>query len=115
MKRSIVILFFILAGKGLFAQDRQLIIQLPLQSESNIFKIKNQLACLEGIHFSGYVKDASCLLLKYNTNLIADKQIITTLIHHLNRKVKCKVIEGYTAYEVIDGKLNAPYSKPRRK
>ena len=115
MKRLVIILFLILAGKSIFAQEKQLIIQLPLQSENNIYKIKHQLACLEGLHFTGYVKHASCILLKYNTNLIADKSIITTLIHHLNRKVKYKVIEGYTAYEVIDGKLKIPVSKTKRK
>ena len=97
------------------AQEMQLIVQLPLQSERNIYKIKKQLDCLEGIHFSGYVKDASCLLLRYNTSLIADKKIITTMIHHLNAKVKCKVIEGYTAYEVIDGKLKKPIAVSGRK
>jgi hypothetical protein len=105
--------FLTLMSCDLFGQEKQLIVQVPFQSEYNIYKIKKQLNCLEGIHFSGYAKDASCLLLRYNTDVIADQSIITTVIHHLNQKVKCKVIEGYTAYDVIDGKLKKPQNSKK--
>ena len=68
-------------------------------------QIGRQLSCMNGIHFSGYAKEVSCLLLRYDKNYIKDVSIITTMIHHLNRKVKVEVIKGVTAYDVIDGKL----------
>ena len=106
---------WVLAGFLLFinfissAQEQELIIRIPKQSEWSIIKIGRQLNCLDGVHFSGYVKDASCLLLRFNSDMIADKNIITTMIKHLNNKIKFKVIEGCTAYDVIDGQLKDPF------
>ena len=105
----IIIGFLFFINIRSFAQEHELIIRIPKQSESNIIKISRQLNCLEGVHFSGYVKDASCLLLRFNSAFIANKNIITTMIKHLNDKLKYKVIEGFTAYAVIDGQLKDPF------
>jgi hypothetical protein len=91
------------------AQEKQLIIRIPNQTESSIIAIGKQLNCLEGLHFSGYVKNASCLLLRYDAATIKDVNIITTTLHHLNKKLNYEVVRGMTAFDVIDGKL--PYKK----
>jgi len=103
MKWIMIALLF--AFTQLKAQEQQLILRIPGQSEKNVMLISRQLGCLPGIHFSGYAKDVSCLLLRYNTDYIKNTDIITTTIHHLNKKLKVEVITGVTAYDVIDGKL----------
>ncbi len=107
--RSIILFLICLNLSNAFAQEQQLIIRIPNQTESSIIAISKQLNCLEGLHFSGYAKNASCLLLRYNTETIRDVTIITTMIHHLNRKLNYEVVRGMTAFDVIDGKL--PYKK----
>lgn len=87
------------------AQEEQLIIRIPKQTEWKIYTISRQLKCLDGVHFSGYVNDASCILLRYDASTIKDISIITTTLHHLNKKLKYEIVKGITAFDVIDGKL----------
>jgi hypothetical protein len=103
MKWIVIALLF--SFTELKAQEEQLILRIPGQSEKNVMMISRQLNCLPGLHFSGYAKDVSCLLLRYDTDYIKNTEIITTTIHHLNKKLKVEVITGVTAYDVIDGKL----------
>ena len=108
MKTSLFILLMLLCTQTTFAQEHQLIIQVPVQSEASISKLHKQLNVVKGIHFSGYVKHASCLLIRYDSNLICNAAAVTHIIKKANKKIKCKIIEGYTAYDVIDGKLKKP-------
>jgi hypothetical protein len=96
----------LLCTTQLKAQEEQLILRIPSgQSEKNVILIRRQLSALPGIHFSGYAKDVSCLLLRYDTDYIKSTDIITRTIRHLNKKLKVEIITGVTAYDVIDGKL----------
>ncbi len=92
-----------------FAQENnlysELIVQVPKLTEWKAFKISRQLNCLEGLRYLGYFKERSCLLFHVDAKKIADINIITTTIHHLNEKMKTDEIKGYSIYDVLDNKL----------
>ncbi len=92
-----------------FAQQKQLIVKVPPLNENNIITISRQMDCLPGVHFSGYASGVSCLLLRYDTSTVLDEIIITSTLHHLNKKLPLQIIRGITAYDVIDGKLPEGY------
>ena len=107
-------LVLMLISFNAFSQEQQLIIRIPQQNEHTIMKIGRQLSCVDGVHFSGYVNHASCILLRYNKAIVKDEQIITSVIYHLNHKLRFEVIKGYTAYEVIDGRLSQEPLSPNQ-
>lgn len=85
---------------------KELIITSPHLDSKIVYKISKQLACLQGLHFSGYYAPASCLLLKYDSTKIIDPNIISVLIHHLNYKMKVEMLKGTSIYDVVDGKID---------
>lgn len=108
--KFIIAAFLILSSySNIFAQDKQLILHVPQQNETSINNLQKQLNAMEGIHFSGYVKDASCILLRYSSTIINDDLVVIGLIKRFNKKLKCKIVKGYTAFEVIDGKYKPPF------
>ncbi len=96
------------------SMEGELIISLPKLDDRCVYKINRQLACLEGLHFSGYYGPASCLLLKYDPDKILDPAIISTIVHHLNHKIKVQMIRGIRIYDVVDGKIDEPI-RPSKK
>ena len=105
MKKWLLIFSLLFSAKVIFAQEKQVIIQVQAQSENSISRLHKHLNNYSGIHFSGYVKHASCLLIRYDSNVICDVMMLTKIINKVNKKLKCKIIEGYTAFDIIDGKL----------
>ncbi len=96
--------------QSIYAQEtisyKELIVKVPDLTEWKAYKIQRQLACLDGLRYLGYFKERSCLLFHVDTKKIIDRTIITTIIHHLNGKMKTDVINGVTIYEVLDDKLS---------
>ena len=92
------------------AQDqsnwKELILKVPTLDEQGVIRINRQLACFADLHFSGYVKNENCILLKYDPKKIIDPDIIETTICFLNNRLSITEIEGLTMYEIIDGKLH---------
>lgn len=107
MKKWLLMFSLLLCAKVIFAQEKQAIIQVPVLSENSISRLHKQLNNYSGIHFSGYVKNASCLLIRYDSNTICDAMMVTKIIKKINKKLKCKIIVGYTAFDIIDGKLKS--------
>ena len=91
------------------AQDqskwKDMILKVPSLDEQGVIRINRQLACFVDLHFSGYVKNENCILLKYDPKKIIDPDIIETTICFLNNRLSITEIEGLTMYEIIDGKL----------
>ena len=85
---------------------KELIVRVPELSERKMNIISKQLSCLDGLQCLGYFKDGSCLLLHIDSKKITDTEIITTIIHHLNEKMKTDVIGGLSIYELLDHKLS---------
>jgi hypothetical protein len=116
--RKILQVLFMLMSVLASAQEttgwKELIISLPKLDDRCVYKINRQLACLEGLHFSGYYGPASCLLLKYDPDKILDPAIISTIVHHLNHKIKVQMIRGIRIYDVVDGKIDEPM-RPSKK
>lgn len=109
MKLFLFLFLFFLSGAYAHAQNnaayKEFIVKVPNLSERKMNTICKQLSCLDGLRYLGYFKDGSCLLLHVDSKKIADTEIITTIIHHLNEKMKTDVIGGQTIYELLDNKL----------
>ncbi|MBL7925176.1 MAG: hypothetical protein JNL88_13320 [Bacteroidia bacterium] len=102
----VLICFLPLGGQaGVPAQE--LILKVPVLSEQSVNTIRKQLLCLEGVHFCGYHVESSCLLLRFLPARIGDPDIIATTICALNRQLEVLPVDGYTIYDVIDGKYPA--------
>ncbi len=86
---------------------RELIVHTPELSEWEVYKISRQLNCIEGLRYLGYFKAGSCLLLHVDASRIANTDIITTTIHHLNKKMKTNEVKGYSIYDILDNKYPA--------
>lgn len=119
-KQTAIIIGFVSCSTGTFAQMneswKEMVIKVATLDEWGVYKINRQLQCLEGLHFSGYYKPASCLLLKYDPRKILDPAIVPVVVYRLNQKLKNKILEDITIYEVIDGKIDpAPPSKSPKK
>ncbi len=91
------------------AQDqtkwKDMILKVPALDEQGVRRINRQLACFADLHFSGYVKNENCILLKYDPKKIIDPDIILTAICFLNSQIPVTEINGLNMYEIIDGKL----------
>ena len=78
-KQTAIIIGFVSCTTGSFAQMneswKEMVIKVATLDEWGVYKINRQLQCLEGLHFSGYYKPASCLLLKYDPRKILDPAI----------------------------------------
>lgn len=106
MKWKTVLLSSLLMGGDVRAgPPRELILNTSPLSEWNVFKIRRQLLCMDGVHFSGYDKRSSCLLMQYNPDKIAGGFILLDIIKGLNKPMKFKEVAGYTIFDILDGKL----------
>lgn len=95
----------LLGGDVRAGPPKELIVKVSQLSEWAVYKIRRQLSCLDGVHFSGYDSHSSCLLMQYDTHKIADSKLIIQIISGLNKSLKLTEISGYTIFDVLDGKL----------
>ncbi|CAN5431753.1 hypothetical protein BH11BAC2_BH11BAC2_25420 [soil metagenome] len=107
--RLVVFLLMLCLQADLKAQEpvkaHEIILKVPTLNQYAANKIGRQLACVDGLHYSGYYQPANCIFLKYDSLKIPDPTIINIIIHHLNNKLKVETISGYSIYEIIDGKM----------
>ncbi len=119
LKKALIVIGFVSCTTGAFAQMneswKELIIKVASLDEWAVYKINRQFQCLEGLHFSGYYKPASCLLLKYDPRKILDPAIVPVVVYSLNKKLKNIILEDITIYEVIDGKIDPASSNTPKK
>jgi hypothetical protein len=94
----------------------ELIVEVPGLSEWSVFKIRRQLLCLDGLHFSGYDVASSCLLLKIDPLRISSPALVVEVLKGLNKQQKFKLIKGYSIYQVIDGQMKpvSPVKKVKK-
>jgi hypothetical protein len=98
-----LMVFFCLKCSG---QQQQLILKVSQLSEQSVVRISEKLNALQGVHFSGYVQHASCLLIRYDTQSVKNPAVIYKALYAADKKMKYTVVEGLTAYDVIDGRLD---------
>ena len=94
----------------------ELIVKVPGLSELSVFKIRRQLVCLYGLHFSGYDVASSCLLLKIDPLRISSPDLVVEVLKGLNKQQKFTLIKGYSIYQVIDGPMKpvSPVKKGKK-
>lgn len=102
--RGLLVIAIFLISMNCFSQERQLIVRIPPQTEFRIWRIKSQLECFKGIHFSGYHAESSCLMMKYDIRYVRDKRWITRTLRHLNGRMKTEILNGLSIYDVVEGK-----------
>lgn len=82
---------------------KELILDVPELSEWRVNRIQKQLFCMDGVHFSGYYKNARCIFITYDPLKMTNEDIVTGMISHLNGKLNVRVVKGYSIYDIIDG------------
>ena len=94
----------------------ELIVEVPGLSEWSVFKIRRQLLCLDGLHFSGYDVASSCLLLEIDPLRISSPALVVEVLKGLNKQQKFTLIKGYSIYQVIDGQMKpvSPVKKVKK-
>jgi hypothetical protein len=106
--RLILFLLFIPFFK-IKAQQRndwkELIVKVQDLSEVNVAKINLSLSSVKDLHFSGYIQSAGCLIIKYDPADPAYPAAILKTLEHFNGDCKVEVIEGFTVFEIVDGKM----------
>ncbi len=116
MKWHTVLLSSLLIGGDVRAgPPKELILNAPPLSEWAVFKIRRQLACMEGLHFSGYDARSSCLLMQFDPDKIAGGFLVLELVKGLNKPLQFREVDGYTIYEILDGKFNSPQISTKKK
>ena len=116
MKWKTVLLSSLLMGGDVRAgPSKELIVNTPPLTEWAVFKIRRQLLCMEGVHFSGYDAHSSCLLLQYNPEKVAGGFILLDIMRGLNKPTKFREVTGYTIFEILDGKNINPIKRTAKK
>lgn len=116
MRRALMISVMLAGLDARAGPMEELIVEVPGLSEWSVFKIRRQLLCLDGLHFSGYDVASSCLLLKFDPLRIASATLVLEVLKGLNKQQEFTLIKGYSIYQVIDGQMKpvSPVKKGKK-
>lgn len=102
-------------GDGVATGHEDLVVRTSQLNEYTVSKIRRQLLCFPGVHFSGYDVRSSCLLIRYDRAQVASARLLLEALRVLNKPVRFSLVYGYTFYEIIDGKLLSEGDKRKKK
>ncbi|MFN8153991.1 MAG: hypothetical protein U0Y08_06845 [Bacteroidia bacterium] len=112
---TVILSSLLISGDVRAGPPKEYILNTAPLSEWAVFKIRRQLACLEGLHFSGYDARSSCLLMQFDPDKIAGGFLILDMVRGLNKPMKFREVKGYTIYDIIDGKYKPVTSHAQKR
>jgi hypothetical protein len=115
MRKALMISIMLAGIDARAGPMEELIVKVPGLSEWSVYKIRRQLLCLDGLHFSGYDVASSCLLLKVDPLRISSPDLVVEVLKGLNKQQKFTLVKGYSIYQVIDGQMKPVSPVKKRK
>lgn len=92
-------------GQNELKSAEELVLLVPELSEWTVFKLQNSLSKIPGVHLSGYCREQSCLLIRFEEKIIKSEQIVYAIEGIANIRDRISVVVGCNFYEVVDGQM----------
>ncbi|HNQ11713.1 MAG TPA: hypothetical protein PKH65_08470 [Bacteroidia bacterium] len=109
---KLFLLLFFLKSSFAFSQTKndytEMVLLAPRLDETDINSIYRQLNAIDGVYFLGYHDTYKRLMIKYDSTVVKDINVIITAIEHLNSNVCTEYEFNESIREVVHDKLIIP-------